>query len=42
MISYYLGILFYIFSDLTNDNEKVANNFDLEGNPQNFIEYFGL
>jgi hypothetical protein len=35
MVSYFLGLIFYIFADLTNDIEAVAQN-------QNFIEYFKI
>ena len=35
MVSYFLGLFFYIFADLTNDIEKV-------GHRENFIDYFGV
>lgn len=35
MVSYFLGLFFYIFADLTNDIQKVADS-------ENFIDYFGI
>ena len=46
MISYYIGMLFYIFCDLTNDIPLIADDFDLDndGNESynNYIQYFGI
>ena len=38
MISYFLGIFFYIFSDLTRRLHMVTDS----GSGENFIEYFGI
>jgi hypothetical protein len=38
MITYFIGMLFYIFSDLTNDIDSPLRN----QNGENFIDYFGL
>ena len=45
LVSYYVGIFFYIFADLTNDIEKVAEKYDdSDDGPiyANFIMYNGL
>jgi len=38
MITYFIGMLYYIFSDLINDIDSPLSN----RNGENFIEYFGL
>jgi len=41
MISYFLGMAFYIFADLTNDIESVANVMD-GSVPMNFLQYYDI
>jgi hypothetical protein len=38
MITYFIGMLYYIFSDLINDIDSPLSN----RNGENFIEFFGL
>lgn len=43
MISYYIGMFFFIFCDLTNDIPIIANDYDEKNEYyNNFIQYFGL
>lgn len=39
-ITYFIGIVFYIFCDITNDNVDQIYAFDSFG--EHFIEYFSL
>jgi hypothetical protein len=41
-ISYFIGIVFYIFADLTNDMLMVTPEGQDEGYYENFIDYFSI
>ena len=42
LISFYIGIIFFILADLTNDFPSVARHVDSDDVGENFIEYFGF
>ena len=43
LFSYFIGMFFYIFADITNDSERVADQYDDSNDAHaNFVMFFGL